>query len=60
MHFLNFSFSEYTFKIYYHVYGVYACVCVVLFACMSAYGKASIFGYLKTTISSYSHAFLNE
>lgn len=29
MHFLNSSFSEYTFKIYYyHVYGVHACVCV--------------------------------
>ena len=59
MHFLNFSFSEYTFKIYYcHVYGVYACVCV--FACMCAHAKAHIFGYLKTIFSSYSHAFLKE
>lgn len=35
-------------------------VYVLVFMCMSTYAKANIFGYLKTTISTYCLVFLNE
>jgi hypothetical protein len=30
----NSSFSEYIFKIYYHVYSVFLCVCVCVYVCV--------------------------